>query len=203
MDLARDEFEGGEVADLAGVETGLEREVEGVQRLVVRQPGQFQCVAEPAALAEPDFFLEQEVDEVEVAELTGFGAVDELGEGVGEVGEAEAGGVGADPVGGQLVHRRACCRLGCWSVMRASTRRGVQADCVDQAVGADPGLGEAELGEFGPDGGWCGAEELVAGLQDLQEPGGCGEAHGDGARLGRGGVDLGGGHRVLLVAAVW
>ena len=44
-----DEGEGGEVADLAGVEVGLEGEVELVQCLVVRQAGEFQRVAEPAA----------------------------------------------------------------------------------------------------------------------------------------------------------
>jgi hypothetical protein len=95
-----DELQGGEVADFAGVEVGLEGEVELVQRFVVGQPGQFQGVAEPAALPHPDFFFEQQVDEVEVAHLRGLGAFDELGDGLGEMGEAELGGVGSDPVGG-------------------------------------------------------------------------------------------------------
>ena len=101
--LGVDERQGGEVADLAGVEVGLEREVELVQGLVVRQPGQLQRVAEPAAFAQPEFFLEHQVDEVEVAHLGGLGAVDELGDGVGQVGQAEPGGVVTDPVGGQLL----------------------------------------------------------------------------------------------------
>ena len=79
-------------------------------------PDSFKRVAEPAALAQPDLFLQEQVDEVEVAHLRGFGAVDELGEGVGEVGEAEPGGVGADPVGGQGAHQGSPsgrCRRGC------------------------------------------------------------------------------------------
>ena len=104
MDLAADELQGGEVFDLAGVQAGLKREVELVEGFVVRQPGQFQSVAEPAALAQADLFLEEQVDEVEVAHLGGLGAVDELGDGVGQVGQAEPGGVVTDPVGGQPAH---------------------------------------------------------------------------------------------------
>jgi hypothetical protein len=63
-----DELQRGEVADLADVQVGLEGEVELVRRLVVRQPGQFQRVAEPAALTQPEFFFQQQVDEVEVAQ---------------------------------------------------------------------------------------------------------------------------------------
>ena len=66
----------------------------------MRQPGQLQGVAEAAALAQSDFFFEQQVDEVEVAHLRGFGTLDELGDGLGEMGQAELGGVVADPVGG-------------------------------------------------------------------------------------------------------
>jgi len=104
--LGADELEGGQIADLAGVELGLEREVEVVQALVVRQPGQLQCVAEPAALAQAEFFFEEEVDEVEVAHLRGLGAFDELGDDLGEVGQSEFGGMVADPVGGQAAHER-------------------------------------------------------------------------------------------------
>jgi hypothetical protein len=52
-----DELQGGEVADLAGVQAGLEGEVELLQGFVVGQPGQFQRVVEPAALTQPGFFL--------------------------------------------------------------------------------------------------------------------------------------------------
>ena len=72
---------------------------------MVRQPGQLQRVAEPAALTQPDLFFQQQVDEVEVAHLRGLGALDELGDGLGEMGQAELGGVGSDPVGGQGAHR--------------------------------------------------------------------------------------------------
>jgi hypothetical protein len=82
----------------------LEREIELVQRFVVWQPGQLQRVAEPAALAQSDFFFEEQVDEVEVAHLAGFSPLDELGEGVGEVGKSEPGGVAPDPVSGQGAH---------------------------------------------------------------------------------------------------
>ena len=71
---------------------------------MVWQPGQFQGVAEPPALPQPDLFFEEQVDEVEVAHLAGFSPLDEFGEGVGEVGESEPGGVVADPVSGQGAH---------------------------------------------------------------------------------------------------
>jgi hypothetical protein len=90
--------------DLAGVQAGLESEVELFQRFVVWQPGQLQRVAEPPALAQSDFFFEEQVDEVQVAHLAGFSPLDELGEGVGEVGESEPGGVVPDPVSGQGAH---------------------------------------------------------------------------------------------------
>ncbi len=70
---APDEPEGGEVADFAGVEVGLEGEVELIEGLVVRQPGELQRVAEPAALPHPDLFLEHQVEEVQVAQLCGLG----------------------------------------------------------------------------------------------------------------------------------
>jgi hypothetical protein len=53
---------------------------------VVRQPGQFQRVAEPAPFPQPDFFFKEQVDEVEVAHLGGLGPVDELGDCVAEMG---------------------------------------------------------------------------------------------------------------------
>ncbi len=62
-----DELQAGDVADLARLEVGLEGEVELLQGLVVRQPGQFEGVAEPASFADPELFTEQQVDEVEVA----------------------------------------------------------------------------------------------------------------------------------------
>jgi hypothetical protein len=52
-----DEFEGGEIFDLVGVQAGLEREGELVQGFVVWQSGKFQRVAEPASFPQSDFFL--------------------------------------------------------------------------------------------------------------------------------------------------
>jgi hypothetical protein len=48
-----DEAEGGQVADLAGVQFGLEGEVEGVQALVVGQARELEGVAEPPASRTP------------------------------------------------------------------------------------------------------------------------------------------------------
>jgi len=48
--VAGDELQRGQVADLAGVEVGLEGEVELVEALVVGQPGQLERGPEPAAL---------------------------------------------------------------------------------------------------------------------------------------------------------
>ena len=92
--LVGDERKRGQVADLARVEVGLEREVELVDRLVVRQPGQLERVAEPAPFAQAEFFLEDQVDEVEVAQVVGLGAGGQLGGGVGQVGQARAAGRG-------------------------------------------------------------------------------------------------------------
>jgi hypothetical protein len=78
---------------------------------VVGQPGQLQRVAEPAAFAEADFLFQEQVDEVEISHLAGLGTLDKLGEGVGEVGESEPGGMVPDPVSGQgarRIRRSAC-----------------------------------------------------------------------------------------------
>jgi hypothetical protein len=50
-----DEGQRGEVTDLADVEVGLEGEVELVEGLVVRQPGQLERGAEPAPFAQAEF----------------------------------------------------------------------------------------------------------------------------------------------------
>jgi hypothetical protein len=99
-----DEAERGEVADLAGVQVGLEGEVEGVQALVVRQPGELEGVAEPAALAHPDFFFQDQIEEVQVAHGGLLGPVDEAVQALGEVGKAQPFGVLTDAGGDQLAH---------------------------------------------------------------------------------------------------
>jgi hypothetical protein len=65
--LGLDELEGGQVADLAGVQVGLEGEVEAVQALVVGQARQLEGVGEPSAFPDADLFLQDQVDELQVA----------------------------------------------------------------------------------------------------------------------------------------
>jgi hypothetical protein len=57
--LVLDELEGGEVADLAGVQVGLEGEVEAVQALVVGQARQLEGVVEASAFPDADFFFQE------------------------------------------------------------------------------------------------------------------------------------------------
>ena len=63
--LALDEREGGEVLDLARVEFGLEGELVLVERLVVRQPGQSQALAEAAVVADGQLPGQNQVEKVE------------------------------------------------------------------------------------------------------------------------------------------
>ncbi len=73
---------------------------------MVGQAGQFQRVGEPAGLAHAGFFFQQQVEEVQVAHLGGLGPLDQFGDRVGGMGQAQPGGVGADPVDGQAAHAR-------------------------------------------------------------------------------------------------
>ena len=97
--LVGGEGQRGQVTQLAGVQVGLESEVELVDRPVMRQPGQFQGVAERRPSRR--FFLEDEVDEVEVVR---FGSGSQVGCGVGQVSQAEAQGMVFDPGGDELAH---------------------------------------------------------------------------------------------------
>jgi hypothetical protein len=65
----------------------LEGEVEGVQALVVGQARQLQGVAEAAALTHPDLFLEQQIDEPQIAEGRLLSPGDQRVEVLGEVGK--------------------------------------------------------------------------------------------------------------------
>jgi hypothetical protein len=65
--LRLDEGEGGTVFDLARVELGPTREVVLIQRLVVRQPGRPQAVAEATAVADGWLLGEDQVEEVGLA----------------------------------------------------------------------------------------------------------------------------------------
>jgi len=102
--LALDELQRGQVADLAGVGVGLEGEVEGVQALVVRQPRQLEGVAEPAALADADLVLEDQVEEVQVPHGGLFSPGDQRVQVLGEVGKPQPLGMLTDPGGDQLAH---------------------------------------------------------------------------------------------------
>jgi hypothetical protein len=104
--LGLDEAEGCQVADLTGVQLGLEGEVEAVQALVMGQAGQLQSVAEAAAFAQAEFLLEGEVDELQVAHGGLFGPGDQGVEVVGEPGQVEPFGVLADAGGDQFAHDR-------------------------------------------------------------------------------------------------
>jgi hypothetical protein len=83
----------------------LEGEVEAVQALVVGQPRQLEGVAEAAALAQADFFFQDQVEEVEVAHGGLLGPGDQGVEVAGEVGQPQAVGVLTDAGGDQLTHR--------------------------------------------------------------------------------------------------
>jgi hypothetical protein len=104
--LGLDEAERGQVADLAGVQLGLEGEVEGVQALVVGQPRQLQGVAEAAAFADADLLLEDQVEEVQVAHGGLLGPVDQGVQALGQVGKPQPLGVLTDAGGDQLAHDR-------------------------------------------------------------------------------------------------
>jgi hypothetical protein len=103
--LGPDEPQRGQVADLAGIQVGLEGEVEGVQALMVRQARQLQGVVEAAALAHADLFFQEQVEEVEVPHGGLLGPGDQRVEVAGEVGQVEPFGVLADAGGDQFAHR--------------------------------------------------------------------------------------------------
>jgi hypothetical protein len=67
-------------------------------------PDNFKALRNRRAFPQSDLFLQQQVDEVEVAHLRSLGAGHLVGDGVAEVGEPEPGGVVADPVSGQGAH---------------------------------------------------------------------------------------------------
>jgi hypothetical protein len=102
--LVLDELQRGQVADLAGVQVGLEGEVEAVQALVMWESGELEGVAEPAALAHPDLFFQEQVEKVQVAHGLLLGPVDQAVQALGQMAEPEPFGVLADAGGDQLAH---------------------------------------------------------------------------------------------------
>lgn len=68
----------------------------------LRQP---QVLAEAAVVADAEFFAQDEVEEVEVAHLRLVRSLGVLVQAVGEVGQAELGGRGADAGADQLAQR--------------------------------------------------------------------------------------------------
>ncbi len=71
---------------------------------MVGQPGQLEGVAEPAAFADADFLLQDQVEEVEVAHGLPLGPVDQAVQALGRMGEPESFGVLADAGGDQFAH---------------------------------------------------------------------------------------------------
>jgi hypothetical protein len=104
--LVLDEAEGGEVADLAGVQVGLEGEVELIEALVVGQARQLQGVGEPPALPHADLFLQQQVDELQISHGGLLGPGDQRVQVLTQVGEPQPLGMLTDAGGDQLAHDR-------------------------------------------------------------------------------------------------
>lgn len=104
---ASEKFECREIPESAWFETRLEGVVEVVEGFVVRQPGEFEGVAESFGFADGDFFGEEMIDEVEVPHLRRIGAGGGFGDGVGSVTETESDGVVDDSLGGQRAHEYA------------------------------------------------------------------------------------------------
>ena len=82
----------------------MKGEVEVVEGLVVREPGELEGVAEPTSFADAGLFLEDDVEELEVAHGGGLGPGDEAVDALGQVGEMQAGGGVADAGGEELAH---------------------------------------------------------------------------------------------------
>jgi hypothetical protein len=99
-----DEAEGGQVADLAGVQLGLEGEVEGVQALVVGQARELERIAEPPALPDADFLLQEQVDKLQVAHGGLLGPGDQRFQVLAQVGKPQPFGMLTHPGGDQLTH---------------------------------------------------------------------------------------------------
>lgn len=83
----------------------MKREVELVQGFLVGQGRGAQRILKSASFADAEFFLQQEVNKIQIAHLVGLGAPDELGDGLGKMAQAQRCRGGFDAVGGQLVHR--------------------------------------------------------------------------------------------------
>jgi hypothetical protein len=80
--------------------------VEAVQALVVGQARQLEGVGEAAAFPDADLFLQDQVEELQVAHGLLLGAGDQLVQVLAQVGEVKPLGVLADAGGDQLAHRR-------------------------------------------------------------------------------------------------
>jgi hypothetical protein len=71
---------------------------------VVRQLRQAQPGAEAAVVADGEFFLQEQVEEVEIAHRVGVSAFGRLVQGAGQMRQAELGGAGPDAAGDQFSH---------------------------------------------------------------------------------------------------
>jgi len=104
-DLVLDEPQRAQLGQALGVELGLEVDVEVVEGLVMREAGHLQAGLVAAALEHTDLTLEQQVQELAIAELRVLGALDELVGVGGDRVQPELGGVALDALGDQLSHR--------------------------------------------------------------------------------------------------
>ncbi|HTT26980.1 MAG TPA: hypothetical protein VMG37_01110 [Solirubrobacteraceae bacterium] len=68
-DLVLDEPQRAELGEAFGIELGLEADVEFIEGLVVRQPGELQPRRVAAALQDADLGFQDEVEELAIAEL--------------------------------------------------------------------------------------------------------------------------------------
>jgi hypothetical protein len=101
-----DELEGGQVVDLAGVQLGLEGEVEAVQALVVGQARELEGVGEASTFPDADLLFEDQVEELQIAHGLLLGPGDQLVEVLAQVRQVQPLGVLADAGGDQFTHPR-------------------------------------------------------------------------------------------------
>lgn len=105
MDLVRTNSKVAGARTLRASRSGWKAKSKSSRVLWCGRPESLRALRNRRPSLQSEFFFEKQVDEVEVAHLTGLGTLDQLGDHLGEVGQTEPGGVVTDPVGGQAAHR--------------------------------------------------------------------------------------------------